>query len=116
MHSLHLPLTKWFSAVYLIAAHAGSVSARQLQTRLRIAYQTASVLKRKLQLTETPVDSESLRGRIEVAQTEISFKVFDPFLELSRNLGDDGGQAASGGWLTASMPSMNFIPLTSFGN
>src|SRR5260370_29665695 len=80
MHSSHLPLTKWFSAVYLIAAHTGSVSARQLQTRLRIGYQPGSVLTRKLQLTETPVDSESLRGRIEVAQTEISFKVFDPFL------------------------------------
>jgi len=27
-----------------------------------------------------------------------------------------GGQAASGCWLTASMPSTNFIPLISFGN
>src|SRR5881392_3058568 len=37
-------------------------------------------------------------------------------LELSRNLGDGRVQAASGCWLTASMPSMNFMPVISFGN
>ena len=37
-------------------------------------------------------------------------------LEPLRKVGDDRGQAASGCWLTASMPSTNFIPLTSFGN
>src|SRR5258708_25404391 len=36
--------------------------------------------------------------------------------ELSPNLGDGRGQAASGCWLTASMPSMNFTPVTTFGN
>jgi len=77
MHGSHLLLTKWFSAAHLIATLGGTVSARQLQRRLRIAYQTASELKRKLQLTEIPVDSEPLRGRVEVAQTEITFKVYD---------------------------------------
>src|SRR5262249_43555233 len=37
-------------------------------------------------------------------------------VELLRNLGDDRDQAASGCWLTASMPSMNFMPVISFGN
>jgi hypothetical protein len=60
MHRSHLGLTKWFSAAHLIATLGGTVSARQLQTRLRIAYHTASVLKRKLQLTKIPVDSEPL--------------------------------------------------------
>jgi putative transposase len=36
--------------------------------------------------------------------------------ELLRNVGDGRGQAASGCWLTASMPSMNFTPVISFGN
>src|SRR4051794_34258793 len=36
--------------------------------------------------------------------------------ELLRNVGDDRGQAASGCWLTASMPSMNFTPVISFSN
>ncbi len=80
MHRSHLPLTKWFSAAYLIAAHAGSVSARQLQTRLGIAYHTAFMLKRKLQLTKIPADSEPAQGRVEFAQTEISFKVYNRFL------------------------------------
>src|SRR5205814_2384792 len=38
------------------------------------------------------------------------------FAELLRNVGDGRGQAASGCWLTASMPSMNFTPVISFGN
>jgi hypothetical protein len=37
-------------------------------------------------------------------------------VELLRNVGDGRGQAASGCWLTASMPSMNFTPVISFGN
>jgi hypothetical protein len=35
--------------------------------------------------------------------------------ELLRKVGDGRGQAASGCWLTASMPSMNFTPVISFG-
>ena len=37
-------------------------------------------------------------------------------IELLRNVGDGRVQAASGCWLTASMPSMNFMPVISFGN
>ncbi|MBV9203775.1 MAG: transposase [Alphaproteobacteria bacterium] len=74
MHGSHLTLRKWFYAAHLIATHEGRISARRLQSRLRVAYQTASELKRKLLLTEIPVDSEPLWGRIEVAQTEITFK------------------------------------------
>src|SRR5262249_39912893 len=37
-------------------------------------------------------------------------------IELLRNVGDGRGQAASDCWLTASMPSMNFTPVISFGN
>src|SRR5215469_7326746 len=36
--------------------------------------------------------------------------------ELLQNVGDGRDQAASGCWLTASMPSMNFMPVISFGN
>jgi hypothetical protein len=39
------------------------------------------------------------------------------WLELLPNFGDGrNDQAASGCWLTASMPSMNFTPVISFGN
>jgi hypothetical protein len=39
----------------------------KLQSRLRVAYQTASMLKRKLQLTKFPADREPLHGRVEFA-------------------------------------------------
>jgi hypothetical protein len=80
MHRSHLPLTKWFLAVQLIATHSGKVSARQLQARLRVAYQTASELKRKLQMTEIPVDSGPLQGPVEVAQTEMTFKFYSRYI------------------------------------
>src|ERR1700730_4062164 len=76
MHRSHLPLTKWFSAAHLIAPQPDTVSARQLQARLGIAYQTASVLKRKLQLSKIPGDDEPLQGLVEVNQTEISIQGF----------------------------------------
>ena len=67
MHRSHLRLTKWFSAAHLLATQDGRVSVRQLQSRLRVAYQTASMLKRKLQLTKFPADREPLQGRVEFA-------------------------------------------------
>jgi hypothetical protein len=80
MHRSRLPLTKWFSAIRLIATHAGMVSARCPQRRLGIAYQTAWVLKRKLQLTYVPEDSERLQGRVEVDQVEIPVEFYSaPF-------------------------------------
>lgn len=76
LHRSQLPLTKWFLAAYLVAIHGGSVSARQLQTRLGIAYQTVWVLKRKLQLSKVPEDHEPLRGLVEVDHTEILFEAY----------------------------------------
>jgi Transposase zinc-ribbon domain len=81
MHGSHLLLRKWFYAAHLIATHSGSISARQLQTRLRVAYQTASELKRKLQITEMPADTKALKGCVEVAQKELKFKVYDRYLD-----------------------------------
>ena len=45
-----------------------------------------------------------------------SREFFSASTELLRNVGDGRVQAASGCWLTASMPSMNFMPVISFGN
>jgi hypothetical protein len=46
-----------------------------------VAYQTALELKRKLLLTEIPLDSEPLLGCIEVAQTEITFKTYHQYFD-----------------------------------
>jgi hypothetical protein len=79
MHRSQLLLRKWFFAAHLIAASEGTISAREIQARLRIAYQTASELKRKLQMTTIPVGSEPLLGRVEVAQMSINFKIYDRY-------------------------------------
>jgi hypothetical protein len=76
MHRSHLPLTKWFSAAYLVAIHHGAMSARQLQMQLGIAYQTAWSLKKKLQLSTIPVDYEPLQGIVEVDHKAITFRAY----------------------------------------
>jgi hypothetical protein len=76
MHGSHLPLDKWFSAAYLLATHPGAVSVRQLQARLKIAYQTALEVKRKLLLTKIPEDYEPLQGAVEVDLAEIPFEAY----------------------------------------
>jgi transposase len=52
----------------------------------------------------------------DTARAATSDEVRELRRELLRNVGDGRSQAASGCWLTASMPSMNFTPVISFGN
>jgi len=78
MHRSRLPLTKWFSAAHLVATHAGKISARGLQRRLGIAYRTAWLLTRKLQVMKGGEDYEPLQGRVEIAQAEMSVEGYNP--------------------------------------
>ena len=41
MHRSHLPLRKWFLAIYLMCESKKGVSANQLKRTLGVAYQTA---------------------------------------------------------------------------
>src|SRR5437016_915540 len=66
MHRSRLPLQTWFSAAHLIATHPGGVSARQIQERLGIPYQTAWTLKKKLELPKIGAEDEPLQGHVEI--------------------------------------------------
>jgi hypothetical protein len=60
---------------------------------------------------------EGLEERLARLHEELCTDKYIPQpVELLRNVGDGRSQAASGCWLTASMPSMNFTPVISFGN
>jgi len=76
MHPSQLRLDKWFLAAYLIAIQRGRISARELQAGLKIVYQTALEVKRKLQLTKIPEHYEPVQGAVEVDLAEIPFEVF----------------------------------------
>jgi hypothetical protein len=76
MHRSQLSLEKWFFAAHLIASQRGRVSARRLQDELKIAYQTALEVKRKLQLTKIPEQDEPLQGVVEVDLAGIPFEAY----------------------------------------
>ena len=78
MHRSRLSLQSWFLAAYLVARNRGRVSALQLQARVKIAYQTALEVKRKLQLTEILEEDELLQGVVEVDSAEIPFEAYSP--------------------------------------
>jgi len=49
-HNSHLPLTKWFLAIYMICSAKKGVSAKQLQRELDISYQTAWYMSHRIRL------------------------------------------------------------------
>lgn len=46
-HKTHVPLSKWFGAITEVAG--GPVTARDLQLKLRVSYQTAWYLRKRIQ-------------------------------------------------------------------
>jgi hypothetical protein len=72
MHRSKLPLTVWFSTAYFLVTHPHGISTRQLQERLGITYQTAWLLKKKLELSNSDQIREMLDGLVEVNHSEIS--------------------------------------------
>jgi len=74
MHRSKLPLTMWFSAAYFLVTHPHRIATRQLQERLGISYQTAWLLKKKLELSNSDRVQEMLDGLVEVNHGEISWR------------------------------------------
>jgi transposase-like protein len=49
-HDSHLPLTKWFLAIYLICSSKKGVAAKQLQRQLSTSYKTAWYMAHRIRL------------------------------------------------------------------
>ena len=70
MHRTHIPLNKWFMAMYLLAKDKRGYSAVQLSKELRITYKSAWFLLKRLQTAMGQRDSEYvLSGVVEVDET-----------------------------------------------
>ncbi|MCZ7582669.1 MAG: IS1595 family transposase [Deltaproteobacteria bacterium] len=73
MHDTHLPLWKWFLAVYMMVESKKGVSANQLKRTLKVAYKTAWFLCHRIRKAlETP--DGLLSGIIEIDETWIGGK------------------------------------------
>jgi transposase-like protein len=70
-HDSHLPLTKWFAAVYLMCESKKGISALQLKRTLKVSYKTAWYLCHRIRATMETDQSEKLKGVVEVDETYI---------------------------------------------
>jgi len=76
MHDSHLPLKKWFLAVYLMVESKKGISANQLKRVLGVHYKTAWYLCHRIReaLAHTEIEGPTLFGIVEVDETLIGGK------------------------------------------
>lgn len=71
-HRSHVPLQKWFYAIYLFTTTRHGVAAKELQRQLGVSYPTAFRMAHKIREYMGEVDGEPpLTGTIEVDETYI---------------------------------------------
>lgn len=71
-HDSHLPLWKWFLAVYLMTESKKGMSANQLKRSLGVSYKTAWYLCHRIRKTmEEELNMPKLKGTIEVDETYV---------------------------------------------
>ena len=76
MHDSHLPLRKWFLAIYLMCESKKGISALQLKRTLGVAYKTAWYLCHRIReaMGNDPFDGPTLLGIVEVDETLVGGK------------------------------------------
>jgi len=73
-HNSHLPLPKWFMAVYLMVEAKKGISANQMKRTLNVSYKTAWYLCHRIRAAMTEHNPEPLDGIVEVDETFIGGK------------------------------------------
>lgn len=75
LHDTHLPLQKWFLAVYLMIESKKGISALQLKRTLNVAYRTAWYLCHRIRAAMEDAYPMPLRGIVEIDETFVGGKV-----------------------------------------
>lgn len=70
----HLPLWKWFLAIYLMTESKKGMSACQIQRTISVSYRTAWYLCHRIRAAMREVGAEALRGIVEVDETYVGGK------------------------------------------
>jgi transposase-like protein len=74
-HDTHLPLSKWFLAIYLVTESKKGMSALQMKRTLCVSYETAWYLCHRIRAAMREINSDLLRGVVEVDETYVGGKV-----------------------------------------
>ena len=73
-HDTHLPLPKWFIAVYLMTESKKGISANQMKRTLGVSYKTAWYLCHRIRAAVKDAGPLPLKGIIEVDETYVGGK------------------------------------------
>lgn len=74
-HDTHLPLWKWFLAIYLITESKKGISANQISRTLELPYKTAWYLCHRIRAAMAASKTGTLKGIVEVDETYVGGKV-----------------------------------------
>src|SRR5437764_713003 len=74
-HDSHLPLSKWFLAIYLMTESKKGMSALQMKRTLNVSYETAWYLCHRSRAAMRESNSELLRGVAAVDEIYVGGKV-----------------------------------------
>ena len=76
MHDSHLPLRKWFLAIYMMCESKKGISANQVKRTLGISYKTAWYLCHRIReaMGNDPFEGPTLVGVVEVDETLVGGK------------------------------------------
>ncbi|MFL5896062.1 MAG: IS1595 family transposase [Thermoleophilaceae bacterium] len=73
-HDSHLPLWKWFLAIYLVCESKKGISANQLKRTLAVSYKTAWYLCHRIRAAMGDDDAPLLKGIVEADETYVGGK------------------------------------------
>jgi transposase-like protein len=73
-HDTHLPLPKWFVAIYLMCESKKGISANQMKRTLGVTYKTAWYLCHRIRAAMSDASAEMLKGIVEVDETYVGGK------------------------------------------
>jgi transposase-like protein len=73
-HDSHLPLQKWFVAIYLMIESKKGISANQMKRTLNVSYKTAWYLCHRIRATMMTKSGKQLNGIVEVDETWVGGK------------------------------------------
>ena len=74
LHDSHLPVWKWFLAVYMICQSKKGISSNHLKRMLGVSYKTAWYLTHRIRATMKDEDADLLNGIVEVDETFVGGK------------------------------------------
>jgi transposase-like protein len=74
-HDSHLPLIKWFTAVFLLCESKKGMSAHQLHRTLGVSYKTAWYLCHRIRAAMATAENVMMNGTVEMDETYIGGKV-----------------------------------------